>query len=60
MLGKGWAGTSNSLLEQQRILMHETKGDELGKAAGFVLNFAQELELIHPMNRGFDVSIHQS
>ena len=42
MLGQSRSGARQSLLEQQRVLVHETEGNELGKAAGLLLNFAEQ------------------
>src|SRR5580698_5909553 len=49
----------DSLLEEQSILMDETQRNELGEAAGLLLNFAKQYKLINPVLGRFHVSIHQ-
>ena len=59
MLGQSGAGAGESLMKQQRVLMHEAERDKFGEASGLLLDFAQKLKLIDPVRRGFDVPVHQ-
>ncbi len=59
MFGERWAGSRNSLMEEQSVLMDEAEGDELGEAASLLLNFAEKQQLIDPVLGSLDVSVHQ-
>ena len=41
--------SSEPLLKQKCVLVHKAQRHELGEASGLFLNFAEELELIHPV-----------
>ena len=59
MLGQSWAGARKSLMEEDRVLMHESQRNKLGEAAGLALNLPQHMKLIDPVLGSFDVAIHQ-
>src|SRR5580658_2677193 len=59
MFGKRRTRARNALMKEQRVLMHEAEGDELGEAAGLLLNFAEQQQLIDPVFGRLDVSVHQ-
>ena len=59
MLGKRGSGACESLMEEQRVLMNEAKGNELGKSTGLGLNVAQEEHLSNPVGRSLGVSVHE-
>ena len=48
MLGKRRAGACESLMEEQRVLMNEAEGNELGEASGLGLNVAQAGASVEP------------
>ena len=59
MLGESRAAARQSLMEEQRVLMHESERDEFGEASGLGLNFAQKEHLANPVCGRFGVSVHQ-
>ena len=59
MFGKRGTRSCNSLMEEQSILMDESERDELGEAAGLVLDFTEQQKLIDPVLGRLDVSVHQ-
>ena len=42
----------------RRLHVHERQRNEFGEAAGFGLQIAQHEQMPRPVQRGFDVSIH--
>src|SRR5437763_670725 len=46
MLGESRTGTSESLMKQQRVLVYEAQRNELGEAARFRLDVAQNIPVI--------------
>ena len=59
MFGESWPGARQSLMVEQRVLMDEAERNELGEAAGFGLDLAQQAHLADPVRGGFRVSIHE-
>src|ERR1700676_5395060 len=59
VLGQSRPGARKSLMEEKSILMNETERHELGETPGLILNSAQKKQLVNPMFRSFDVTIHQ-
>ena len=59
MLGQRWSGARQSLMEEQRVLMHEAEGNELGEASGFGLDVAQQPHLADPVRGSLGVSVHE-
>src|SRR5262245_48376795 len=46
-------------MKEKRVLVNEAKGNEFCEASGFPLNVPEEQELVHPMRRSFNMSVHQ-
>src|SRR5207245_6048830 len=59
MLGQGWARSGQALVEEQRVLMDEAEGDELGEASRLGLDVAQEQHLADPVGGSLGVSVHE-
>src|ERR1700682_4553227 len=58
MLGQGWARARESLMKEQRVLVHKAERNELGEASGFLLDLTQQEHLTNPVRGSFGVSIH--
>src|ERR1700730_14450711 len=59
VLGQSRPWPGNSLMKQQRILMHEAERNELGETSRLLLDVAQKPKLVNPVRGGFDMPIHQ-
>src|ERR1700738_1747107 len=58
MLRQRWTGARESLMKEQRVLMHEAERNELGEASSFPLDLAQQEHLTNPVCGSLGVPIH--
>src|SRR6202451_1710137 len=58
MLGQRWTAARKALLNKQRVWVTEPERHELGKAAGFALDAAQQAHLVDPVGGSFHVPVH--